>query len=199
MFVFVHPKDGTRYISDDPLDYWFADWTGLEVFYVSKTDRRTADNYKLWTDLLAAGKKVWATAGYDGHAVASTNTLTTIYAESRMASSYLDHAKTGDFSIGGIGIRMAVGQQVMGGQTDFAGQRLTFCVSDFHVSQLDLTHQYRVDLISDSGVVYSSALDPALPFYYAMDADEGADFYRVEVIDETTGILTAIGNPIWND
>jgi len=38
-----------------------------------------------------------------------------------------------------------------------------------------------------------------MPFYYAQNADENAPFYRVEIIDETAGILTAIGNPIWND
>ena len=199
MFVFVHPKDGKRFISDDPLDYWFADYTGLEVFYVSKTDSRTKDNYKLWTDLLAAGKRVWATAGYDGHAVTSTNTLTTIYAESKNAESYLNHAKVGDFSTGGIGIRMAVGDTRMGSSTDFAGQRIVFCVDDFHSSQYDPTHTYRLKLITDQGTVMEQTFDPTMPFYYGQEADESAAFYRVEVIDETTGVLTAIGNPIWND
>lgn len=199
MFVFVHPKDGKRFISDDPLDYWFADETGLEVFYVTKTDTRTLNNYKLWTDLLAAGKRVWATAGYDGHAVASNTTLTTIYAEQRLAESYFSHAKTGDMSIGGIGIRMVIGDTLMGGSTDFAGKRLTFCVSDFHSSQLDPTHTYRAKLLSDTGVVYEQIIDPYTPFYYAMDADSAAAFYRVEVYDETTGVLTGIGNPIWNN
>jgi len=198
MFVFVHPKDGTRYISDDPLDYWFADGIGLEVFYVSKTDSRTKNNYKLWTDLLAAGKRVWATAGYDGHGVASTNTLTTIYSDSKTAESYLNYAKIGDFSTGGIGIRMAVGDTRMGGSTDFAGQRIVFSVADFH-SSLNLTHTYRVKLIAGSETVFEAPLDPTMPFYYAQNADENAPFYRVEIIDETAGILTAIGNPIWND
>ena len=198
MFVFVHPKDGTRYISDDPLDYWFADGMGLEVFYVSKTDSRTKNNYKLWTDLLAAGKRVWATAGYDGHAVASVNTLTTIYSDSKTAESYLNYAKIGDFSTGGIGIRMAVGDTRMGGSTDFARQRIVFSVADFH-SSLDLTHTYRVKLIAGDETVFEAPLDPTMPFYYAQNADENAPFYRVEIIDETAGILTAIGNPIWND
>jgi len=198
MFVFVHPKDGKRFISEDPLDYWFADYTGLEVFYVSKTDSRTKNNYKLWTDLLALGKRLWATAGYDGHGVASTNTLTTIYADSKTAESYLNYAKIGDFSTGGIGIRMAVGDTRMGGSTDFAGQRVVLSVSDFH-SSLDLTHTYRVKLIAGDETVFEAPLDPTMPFYYAQNADENAPFYRVEIIDETAGILTAIGNPIWND
>ena len=199
MFVFVHPKDGKRFISDDPLDYWFADYTGLEVFYVSKTDSRTKNNYKLWTDLLSAGKRVWATAGYDGHGVASVNTLTTIYAESKTAESYLNYAKIGDFSTGGIGIRMVVGDTRMGSSTDFAGKRVVFCVSDFHRSQYDPTHTYRVKLLDDKGVVYETELDPAMPFYYAQEADESAAFYRVEIYDETQNLLTALGNPIWND
>ena len=198
MFVFVHPKDGKRFISEDPLDYWFADYTGLEVFYVSKTDSRTKNNYKLWTDLLALGKRLWATAGYDGHGVASTNTLTTIYSDSKTATGYLNYAKIGDFSTGGIGIRMAVGDTRMGSSTDFAGQRIVFSVADFH-SSLDLTHTYRVKLIAGDETVFEARIDPTMPFYYAQEADENAPFYRVEVVDETTGILTAIGNPIWND
>ena len=148
---------------------------------------------------MPAGKRVWATGGYAGHGVASTNTLTTIYAESKTAESYLNHAKVGDFSTGGFGIRMAVGDTRMGGATDFAGSRVVFCVSDIHASQLDHTHTYRVKLISDAGIVHEQTFDPAMPFYYAVDADETAAFYRIEITDETTGILTALGNPIWND
>ena len=35
--------------------------------------------------------------------------------------------------------------------------------------------------------------------YMALDADDTAKFYRVEVYDVTSQYQVAIGNPIWND
>ncbi len=34
--------------------------------------------------------------------------------------------------------------------------------------------------------------------WFAIDTSETAKFYRVEVYDETNGVIVAIGNPIWN-
>jgi len=212
MYVFPHPKDGTRYISENPEDYWFADWTGLEVFYgpsyYAPTNARTVNAYKLWTDLLKLGKKMWATAGSDSHNLPNTNALTTIYSEKRDAATYLNHAKEGDMTCGPIGIRMCVDDTLTGGQTSFEGQRLTVCVGDFHESALFDGHTYRVDIIAGKGgmeeVVHSETIDPSMTFYYGMDTDNGCDYYRAEVYDEsdtriTTGMPTAIGNPIWNE
>lgn len=202
MFVQVHPKSDGYIQSDDPLMYWFADWTGLEVFYgyggYAPEQAVNQDNYTLWTDLLAAGKKIWATAGSDQHAAPNTAALTTIYAEKADATTIFSHMKVGDSTCGPVGIRMCVGDTVMGSETDFAGKRLVFCVDDFHEVAYDPDHTYHVELISDTGVVYSAAFDASQPFCYGMDADDSAKFYRVEVIDDTAGYRIAIGNPIWN-
>ena len=104
-FSNVHPKQTMQ--SDDPLDYWFADYTGLEVFYQDMESDKTQANYKLWTDLLAAGKRVYATAGGDGHRMPDFYALTTIYSEKQDAKTYLDHVRSGDFICGSVGIRMA--------------------------------------------------------------------------------------------
>ena len=203
MFTHVHPKSSSYIQSDDPLMYWFADWTGLEVFYgysgYAPTRSVTDKNYQLWVDLLAAGKYVWATAGSDKHAAANTDALTTIYSEKADAETYFSHMKVGDTTCGPVGIRMCVGDTVMGSQTDFSGKRLAFCVADFHEVAYDETHTYHVELISDTGVIYSTEFDASQPFYYGMDADDSAKFYRVEVFDDTTGYRIAIGNPIWNE
>jgi len=203
MFTHVHPKSSSYIQSDDPLMYWFADWTGLEVFYgysgYAPEMSVVAENYQLWVDLLAAGKYVWATAGSDKHAAPNTNALTTIYAEQANANSYFSHMKVGDTTCGPVGIRMCMGDSLMGSQTDFEGKRLVFCVDDFHEVAYDATHTYHVELISDTGVVYSTTFDASQPFYYGMDADDSAKFYRVEVFDDTLGLRIAIGNPIWND
>ena len=76
---FVHPHPKQVMVSDDPLDYWFRDETGLEVFYCEMTHQYTEANYKLWTDLLAAGKRIWACAGGDKHAHPDDKALTTFY------------------------------------------------------------------------------------------------------------------------
>lgn len=211
MYVFPHPKDGTRYISDDPLDYWFADWVGLEVFYgpsyYAPTNARTVNAYKLWRDLLSAGKKVWATAGSDSHNVPNTHALTTIYSTEKNAVEHFEHAKQGDMTCGPIGIRMAIGDTITGGETSFAGKRLVVCVSDFHKSVYFEGHTYSAQIIAGKGgtetVIHEQVIDPEKPFYYGMDADNSCDYYRVVVFDNddtriTTGMPSAIGNPIWN-
>ena len=198
MFVHVHPKADGYLDYTDPLKYYFADWTGLEVFYMDDA-ATTQENYQLWVDLLAQGKKIWATAGSDKHAAPNTTALTTIYSDEKTAESLLSFAATGDLVCGPVGIRMCVGTATMGSEIDFAGQRLIFSVGDFHES-LDANRTYRVDLVSDTGVVYSQEISDAQPFYYGMDADDAAKFYRVEIYDttSTSTLPVAIGNPIWN-
>ena len=53
----------------------------------------------------------------------------------------------------------------------------------------------------DKGVVYTGTTDGKSAVSYAIDADEGAAFYRVEVLDErrVNQPIISIGNPIWND
>lgn len=203
MFVHVHPKSSGYINSEDPLSYWFADETGLEVFYgyrgYAAAQEDTQKNYKLWTDLLAVGARVWATAGSDKHNMPNTDALTTVYSEQQNAQTLLSHFRVGDFVAGPVGIRMAVGDATMGGKTAFAGNRVVFSVGDFHSSAYDPSHTYRVDLLDDKGVVFSQTLtDPTQTAYFAFDAQNVA-FYRVEVHDVTTGLLHAIGNPIWNE
>ena len=201
MFVLVHPKSSGYINSEDPLKYWFADWTGLEVWY-SYNDRdmnngANPKNYQLWTDLLAAGKHVWATAGHDQHKTPSTVSLTTLYAEEKTSASFLSHMAVGDTTCGAIGIRMVIGDTKTGGQTDFTGKRLSICIGDFHES-VDPSHSYRMDLYDDTGVIGSQAISSTEENWFAIDTSETAKFYRVEVYDETNGVIVAIGNPIWN-
>ena len=138
MFVNVHPKSDGYVASENPLDYWYADYTGLEVFYGYKgyapAQPATMKNYELWKNLLLLGKKVWATAGSDKHNMPNTDALSTVYAEKKHADAYLSRFKVGDFTCGPVGIRMTIGDATMGGETAFAGQRVIFSVGDFHSS-----------------------------------------------------------------
>lgn len=198
-FVHPHPKQLLR--SDDPLDYWFADETGLEVFYTCHEEQggeKSEANYKLWTDLLALGKRVFATAGNDEHRRPTTKALTTIFSPEKHSRAYVHQLRKGDFVCGGVGIRMCVGETAMGGVTDFAGKRLVISVGDFHESLRMPGHSYRLKLLDDAGLVSSRPIDPAQTQYFAIDPNPSRKFYRAEVWDETRDIPIALGNPIWN-
>lgn len=203
MFVLVHPKSPNYIVSENPMDYWFADYCGLEVFYgyggYAPSRSVTQKNYELWKDLLSMGKKIWCTAGSDKHKDPNTDALTTVYSEAQDAATYMSHIASGDMVCGPVGIRMTIGDATMGGETSFAGQRVIFSVGDFHQSAYASAHTYQVELYSDQGLVFKQKLnDPTELAYFAIDADPNASFYRVEVYNLSTGMLHALGNPIWN-
>lgn len=194
---FVHPHPKQQMQSSDPLDYWFRDETGIEVFYKDMANKHTENNYKLWTDLLSAGKRLWACAGGDLHKCATDAAMTTIYAEEKKNASYISHLREGDFICGPVGIKMCIGDTKMGGKCDFDSQRLILSVGDFHSSVKFECHSYRVDILDDCGVVYSEEIGCTEPAYFAFDVSD-RKFYRAEVFDVTRNLRIAIGNPIWN-
>lgn len=194
-FVHPHPKQLMR--SDDPSDYWFRDETGIEVFYISADSPETEANYRLWTDLLAAGKRVWACAGCDLHSEPHDTALTTLYAEAHAAKAYLGCLTRGDFTCGPVGIRMCVGDVPMGGQGSFGSRKLIVSVGDFHDSVRDASHEYRAVVLNDAGPVCGFPVFPDRTTWFSADAADCA-FYRVEVFDVTRDLRIAVGNPIWN-
>ena len=195
---FVHPHPKQVMVSDDPLNYWFRDETGIEVFYNEPESTYTEQNYALWLDLLKAGKRVWACAGGDKHAHPDAKALTTIYAEAQTNADFLSHLRAGDFTCGSAGIRMCIGDTKTGGKTAFAGQKLIVAAGDFHRSVRLPDHTFRLDLFDDKGVVFQSEIPCDSTSYFAIDTADCA-FYRAEITDTTTGILVSVGNPIWND
>lgn len=194
-YVHPHPKQIMR--SDDPNDYCFRDETGIEVFYEDLRGEKTAVNYELWKGILAEGRHIWACAGGDWHSAPADTAITTIYAEEKSNRAYLSHLRVGDFVCGGVGIRMCIGETLMGGKCDFSGKRLVVSVGDIHRSVHYDNHQYRVDIITDRGVVASAPVNPNETNCFAIDTEE-CKFYRAEVFDETENLRIAVGNPIWN-
>ena len=198
---FVHPHPTSKMKSDNPLDYWFRDDTGLEVlytFYQEPGSQRCWENFELWKKLLALGKRVYATAGNDEHNVPKDKALTTIYAAEQKSAAYLQQLRKGDFVCGGVGIKMCVGDTCMGGRTDFSGKRLVLCVEQLHKSLLAPNHTYRVELVDDTGVVLQQSFSAGEEIYLAVDADPTKKFYRAEVYDNEKPFPIALGNPIWN-
>ena len=194
---FVHPHPKQLMQSEDPADYWFRDGTGIEVFYIGMDTEETKADYALWTDLLRAGKRVYATAGCDLHSEPHDTALTTLYAEAHSAKAYLPHLAAGDFTAGAAGIRMCVGETRMGGVCPFEGQKLVVAIGDFHGSVLLPGHGFRADLIDENGVVLSAPVDPDGVTWLSLDAG-GHAFLRAEVFDTAREMRIAVGNPVWN-
>ena len=211
LLVQVHPKYDSYIYSDDPLDYYFADYTGLEITTGSGGNMAAKDNeegYQLWVDLLQLDKKIWATAGSDIHHLPDTSALTTMYTDQDHCDTYLEHMRAGNFAPGWVGIRMNIGDAAMGGETDFAGKRLVFSVGDIYICDQQDTegtdpvyiagHTYRVELYDDSGLLSEAVIDPTQMNYFAIDCDQTAKYYRVVVWDDTVGTRIGVSNPIWN-
>jgi hypothetical protein len=202
-FAHVHPKWVGYVDSDDPLDYYFGEYTGIEVMCASSGayDSRHKYNvnaYNLWVDLLELGKKVYATYGNDDHNNPTTYALSAYYTETKDASEYLQYMRAGDFTPGWVGVRMLVGDTKMGGTTDFEGQRLVIAAGEMFADKYDASHKYVIQLYDDGGLLLESELNPSEMNYYALDADPDAKFYRVLIWDTTIGAHVAVGNPIWN-
>lgn len=204
LFVHVHPYLDGMMVSDDPLDYFFGDVMGLEVFrsynFIDMNDEQNQKAYKLWTDLLALGKRVYATSGSDAHSSLNgvTTGLGTIYAENTEAKTLLNYIRSGNSVAGPAGIRMCVGDTQMGGEGSFAGQRLVLSAGEIHELTYLEGHTYRVDLYSDQGLVFSGDISGKEPVYFAMDADPAVKYYHANVYDVTDNVIVAVGNPIWN-
>lgn len=206
--VHVHPcyidaATGEGYMtSENIMDYVLGEYTGMEVLLGYRGgDMRTQynkDAYNLWVELLNAGKHLYAFAGSDSHKFADTQSASTVYAEERLNTSYLSHIVKGDFTAGPVGIRMCVGDAVMGEHTTFAGKRLIISVDDFHPQQHQDDHQYRIDVYNENGLVFSQEFDSTRTAYFAIDAED-CKYYRADVYDVTDNYILAVGNPIWNE
>lgn len=200
-FVNVHPKYKNYLHSDDPMDYLYGEYTGIEIMTGhggDMTRQENMDAYNLWVDLLNLGQIVFATAGADSHRRSHTHSLSTVYSEKRDAHTYLGYFRQGDFTAGPIGIRMAMGDVTTGGQTAFSGKRLVLAAGDFHCQEYFPENQYRIDIYNEKGLVASREFDNSRMAYFALDA-EHCRYYRANIYDVTRERIVAVGNPIWNN
>lgn len=198
----VHPKSSGYISSKNVEDAYFMDGIGMEVFYTIYSTRdgyKTKANHKLWTDMMKAGYKVYATAGNDEHDMPSDKACSVIYAAERSADAWVQQLRKGQFVAGGVGVRSCMGDTMMGGTTSFEGKRFSFSVGAFHNSLYDPTHTYRADVWDQNGIVFTQELDCTKTTYMAFDADTDSNYYYVEIFDVTDNSMIAIGNPIWNE
>lgn len=201
LFVQNHPMGNEGYLhSENPMDNWFADWTGIDVMcgYTGHSvgNVETEESYKLWTAILANGGKVWATAITDGHGLPTTNALTAVYAREKTAESIFENLRVGDFNPGYCGIRMTIGDVKQGSQGSFDGQKVIFSIGEFHSSILEKYNEFQVVLFDDDGEVFRTKFDHTKENFFSYECADTANFYRVEV-QNANGDIVALGNPIW--
>lgn len=202
LLVFNHPKladNGPT--SEELMDFWWADETGFETLYgyADKYYAAGMEAYKVWVQLLDAGKRIWATAGSDTHRNPRTTALTTVYSTEQSGKVYMSYIREGDFNPGPMGIRMAIGDTLMGGKGSFEGQKVIFSVGDFHEVALENGDQFRAVLLDDTGEVFSQVFTAGETVFFSTEAQADKRFYRVEIYNVATDTLVGIGNPIWNE
>ena len=201
-FVHAHPLFPSFMRTEEKTDYWMGDYTGFEIYTSSYRDflpslEYCKAAYDIWVDLLNMGKKFYATCGSDSHRRSNSRSLATFYAKSTDSKVLLELMRSGNFTAGPIGIRMAVGDTCMGGETDFAGKRLVVSAGDFHTKVYEADHSYRLNVYNEKGLVLSRELTGTDTVYCAIET-ENCMYYRAEVYDVTGDYAVSVGNPVWN-
>lgn len=197
--VVVHPHPKQVMQSDDPMDYCFGDHPVIETIYTcdvhSLLNIDTEQAYHLFMDMLDKGCKVINTASEDCHRIPANMALNTVYTSRKHGRAFFDCLRSGDLTAGFMGIKMCIGDTCVGGTAPYSpGSTLLLEVNDAHRQNFDPNDTYRLDLLSDQGLVWSGPI--TLPFRLAVKAEDRR-FYRAVVIRESDNAPAAIGNPIW--
>ncbi len=193
--VHPHPLSKATMHSDDPSQYVFADFMGIEVFYLSREYYLSPLHYALWKEILKRGHKVYACAGIDSHDIASGNFVTTVYLETLDRGLIVDTLRSGDFTAGNAGIRMCIGDTKMGGVHPFAeGEELEVSIGD--IWHYDAEKRYRVVVLADEAVLASVEFSGEEPVELTLPVTKKG-CYRVEVYVTDETLPLALGNPIW--
>jgi len=195
--VHAHPKQVMK--SEDPNDFYFGEGSVIETIYTcdppALSNKSTADNYKLWMDMLDIGYKVINTATNDSHRQPMNIALNTVYSDEKKGPAYVKYLRAGDLNAGFIGIKMSIDSTPVGSTVKYyEGMKLYIKIDDAHPQRFDKDESYRLDIITDKGLAYSEKI--TMPYKIALNV-ENRRFYRAVIIRESDGAPAAIGNPIW--
>lgn len=197
--IHAHPKQKMK--SDEPGDYYFGEGTGIEIIYTKSpftiANEDTQNNYRLWLDMLERGFKVINTASSDSHYQPMLLGLNTVYSHEKNGRAYVEYLHRGDLNSGFFGIKMCIDDIPVGSTGKYKeNSRLLIKIEDYHPYRFDENEKYRIDVLSDKGLVYTDIIE--LPFKVAIKVEKRM-FYRAVIIRESDGAPVAIGNPIWLD
>ena len=197
MVVHAHPK--TMLVSSDPLDYYFGEHSFIETIYDTVYTAATRNNYKLWQDILALGKHVYASGGSDSHGGTKNTALAAFYTEKRHSSLFFDRMKKGDFNVGSMGIKMCIGEHPMGDETSFEdGMILSIRVCDYFDRDRQDNTVYSLRVFTDEGLAFESDFDGSEAQSLQLKVKK-RKFYRADIYDKTHECVVGISNPIWLD
>ena len=197
--MIVHPHPASIMCSDDPSDYSFGEYTYFETLYSTPESRDTQQNYKVWCKMLDAGLHVYAAGGSDTHSAPSNKVVSTFYCPERTATACFDCMKTGDYTVGGFGMKMCIDGKPMGTRMTYRdGMKLTLRVDDYFAPGMKDKTAYELRILTDEGLAYASVFNGKEPQALSLEVQKRR-FYRAEVFDLTHGHLVAVGNPIWLD
>ncbi len=197
IMVHAHPK--VLMISHNPLDFYLGEHTYLEVIYHGYASHGTVRGYKLWTDLLAMGKRVYASGGSDTHSAVSDMPYGVCYSKEKKGRAFFDKMHEADFAVGGAGIQMCIDGHPMGSEIPYhEGMKLTLRTGDMFKKLLKENTAYELRIFTDKGLAYSSMYNGKETQEIELAVEKRA-FYRAEIYDLTNGYWVAVGNPIWLD
>ncbi len=195
--VLVHAHPMALMGSTEPLDYYFGEYSHLEVMVAAYHGHRSFKSYDLWVKILNAGKRMYAAGGSDTHRDVTNGCVSTVYAAEKNAASYFAQIYAGNYVAGAVGIQMCIDNTPMGGALAWRdGQVLRLRVGDFFAPVWRDNTCYELRVYTDKGLAYASIFDGKEPQQLSLAVKDRA-YYRAEIFDLTHGYRIAVGNPIW--
>ena len=185
--------------SADPLDYYIGEWSHLETFVGAYASHASYKSYDLWVDILNQGKHMYTSAGSDAHGAVNSNCLSAFYTKKRFHTDFVERLHAGDFSCGGIGVKMMIDGNPMGSQIEYKdGMKLTVRVDDFHKTVWRPDTAYELQVWTDEGLAYASLFNGKEAQEISLEVQK-RKYYRVVIEDITHKYRVAVSNPIWLD
>lgn len=193
----AHPKQ--LMASHDPLDYYLGENVAIETVHADVSAFGTKQNRDLWVNLLKLGKRVTTHGSSDTHAEAKACAQTTVFAHKRHSTDIFNLVRAGDCTAGAWGIQMTIDGCAMGSSLPYRqGQTLLVRAGEHHSAGWQPDTVYCLKVYTDRGLAYAVEFDGKAGIELALPV-KNRNYYRVEITNESDGLLVALGNPIWLD
>jgi hypothetical protein len=197
--IMVHAHPTIMLCSSDPMDFYLGEHTFVETIYGSVYTYATRCAYKLWTDLLALGKRVYASSGSDSHSYVMNTALATFYTKEKHHSAFFDRMHAADFNPGSVGMQMCIDEHPMGSEIEYReGMKLSLRIKDFFAHEWRADTVYALRIFTDKGIAYYSEFNGKCPQEVQIEVQKRG-FYRADIYDMTHNCVVAHTNPIWLD